>query len=178
MWGLLIAVCLGFGAPDLPGAQTKDARQRAAALAATADEHAAAGRLTEAVRTMEEAERIAPAWAELKVNLAALRSAAGDYAGAIAAARDALRLDATLEGAWVNLGLAQLKSGDAAAAAETLGRYKGHRDAPASARAALGVALLLVGDAADAEHDWPVAEAAYRAALEVDPAVLRGHYSL
>lgn len=178
MWALLLALCLATVAPDVRAGQSGNARDRAAALAATADAHASAGRLAEAILAMEEAERMAPAWAELKVNLAALRSEAGDYAGAMAAARHALRLDSTLEGAWVNLGLAELKSGDAPAAAKTLSRYKGRKDAPKAARAALGVALLLVGDAADAAHDWPGAEAAYRDAMAADPAVPRGHYSL
>jgi protein O-GlcNAc transferase len=38
--------------------------------------------------------------------------------------------------------------------------------------------LLLLGDAEDARHDWPGAEAAYRGALAADPNVPRGHYSL
>lgn len=174
----LVVFCLWTGEGQGRQAPAQDDRVRAAALAEAADRQAAAGKLAEAVRTMETAERAAPGWAELKVNLAALRSAAGDYAGAIAAARAALKIDDRLEGAWINLGLAQLKSGDAPAAAATLGRYKDRPDAPASARAALAIALVQVGDASDAKHDWPAAEAAYRSALRVDPAVPRGHYSL
>lgn len=180
-------------------------RERAAALAATAEDQAAGGRLADAIRTMEAAERLAPAWAELKVNLAALRSQAGDYAGAIAAARAALGIDPSLDGARFNLGLAQLKSGDASGAIETLEQYATSREAPPVALAALGLALfrvdraseaadvlqravqsgvrdpdvlLTLGDAEDARHDWGAAEAAYRAALAAHPNLLRGHYSL
>ena len=126
------------------------ARDRAAAVAAKAEEHAAAGRLVDAIRLMEEAERMAPAWAELKVNLAALKSQAADFDGAIAAARAALSIDRTLDGAWLNLGLAQLKSGDAAGAVVSLERFGGRRESPPVAAAALGLALFRVGRVADA----------------------------
>ena len=205
MYALVLTLGLLTGVSSVHFEQSANARQRAAALATVADEHAAAGRLAEAIRVMEEAERIAPVWPELKVNLAALRSQAGDYAGAIAAARGALQIDNGLEGAWLNLGLAQLKSGDATAAAATLTRFKDRRDAPPVAIAALGLALLRIGrtaeaaatlqravdagmrdadvllslgDAEDAKHDWTAAEAAYRRALTANPAVPRGHYSL
>lgn len=130
--------------------QQGSARDRAAAVAAKAEEHAAAGRLNDAIRLMEEAERIAPAWAELKVNLAALKSQAADFDGAIAAARAALAIDQTLDGAWLNLGLAQLKSGDAAGAVVSLERFGDRRESPPVAVAALGLALFRVGRVADA----------------------------
>ena len=136
----ILLVCLAMSiqtATRQPGA----GRERAAALAATADAQAMAGNLAAAIHTMEEAERAAPNWPELKVNLGALKSAVGDYAGAIAASRAALTIDPTLDGAWLNLGLAQLKSGDATAAAETLARFRGP-NAPPAALAGLGLALF------------------------------------
>src|SRR5690606_3830893 len=98
MYSLALVLGLLSVAPVPLPAQSPDTRREAAAIAATADAHAAAGRLDDAIRAMEEAERVAPGWAELKVNLAALRSEAGDYAGAIAAARAALKLDSSLDG--------------------------------------------------------------------------------
>jgi tetratricopeptide (TPR) repeat protein len=143
MSALVLALCvLAGGVPVAARQQPPADRERAAALAAAAEAQAARGNLKAAIRGMEDAERAAPNWPELKVNLAALRSEAGDYAGAIAAARDALEIDADLEGAWFNMGLAQLKSGDATRAAEALGRFSGRPDAPGAARAALGLALF------------------------------------
>ena len=115
------------------------AREAAAALAARADRDAAAGDLDAAVRALEEAARAAPRWAELKVNLAAMKSRAGDYAGAIAAARAALALDPSLDGARFNLGLAQFKSGDPERASATLDPYRGDATAPLAVHVALGL---------------------------------------
>ena len=149
MCALVLVVGLLASIPSLDAAQSGDSRQRAAALVQAAEGHIAAGRLADAIRAMEEAERAAPSWAELKVNIAALKSRAGDFSGAVTAARAALTIDPTLDGAWLNLGLAQLKSGDAAGAVEALRRFKDRRDAPGVAVGALGLALFGAGQVAE-----------------------------
>jgi superkiller protein 3 len=151
MYALVLACGLLASIVPVQSAQSGESRERAAALARSAEEHATAGRLAEAIRVMEEAERAAPRWAELKVNIAALKSQAEDFGGAIAAARAALAIDPTLDGAWLNLGLAQLKSGDAAGAVQALDRFKNRRDAPGVAIAALGLALFATGRDAESE---------------------------
>jgi Flp pilus assembly protein TadD len=135
--------------PIRANAHQVDARARAGQLSERADAAAAAGRLAEAVSLLEEAERLAPDWPELKVNLAAARSQAGDYEGAARAARAALALDPALDGARFNLGLALLKQGNAADAAVALAPYAGS-PAPPAVHAALGLAWLRLGRAADA----------------------------
>jgi tetratricopeptide (TPR) repeat protein len=139
--GLLLVLSLAAAVMPDNGSQ-EGLRDRAAALAADADKQAAAGNLAAAIRRMEEAERVAPDWAELKVNLAALRSEAGDYPGAISAARAALQINAELDGAWFNLGLAQLRAGDAAAAVDALKRFGVRQQTAPAAVAALGLALF------------------------------------
>ena len=124
-------------------------RERARQLIERADTAAAAGRTAEAVTLLEAAEREAPDWAELKVNLAAARSSAGDYEGAASAARAALALDPSLDGARFNLGIALLKSGDAPGAAVALAPYA-DTTAPAAVHAALGLAWMQLDRVADA----------------------------
>jgi len=124
-------------------------RERARQLIERADAAAAAGRTAEAVTLLEAAEREAPDWAELKVNLAAARSSAGDYEGAASAARAALALDPSLDGARFNLGIALLKSGDAPGAAVALAPYA-DTTAPAAVHAALGLAWMQLDRVADA----------------------------
>lgn len=141
---------LAASATQAQPARQASGRDVAATLAARASEEADRGDLSAAIRTLEEAERAAPDWAELKVNLSALRSQAEDYHGAIRAARAALEISPALDGARVNLGLAQLKSGDPAAAAETLGLYATRPDPPPVTQAALGLSLTLLGRPADA----------------------------
>lgn len=126
-----------------------DGRARARVLIEKADAATAAGRDSEALTLLEEAARAAPGWPELMVNLAAARSEAGDYAGAAAAARAALALDSSLEGARFNLGLALLKAGDAAGAADALAPYR-EAAAPPVVHAALGLALAQLEHSADA----------------------------
>jgi tetratricopeptide (TPR) repeat protein len=128
-------------------------RAAAAALAAQAEIEAARGDLAAAIRTLESAEKAAPEWAELKVNLAALRSRAGDFQGAIDAARAALALAPTLEGARINLGLAQLKAGDAAGANATLDPYRGRADVPVPVLVAIGLAAAALAHPADSAHE-------------------------
>ena len=106
-----------------------------------AEAAAQAGRAGEAVTLLEAAEREAPDWAELKVNLAAARSSAGDFKGAAAAARAALALNPSLDGARFNLGIALLKAGDPSGAAVALAPYA-NEAAPAAVHAALGLAWL------------------------------------
>lgn len=103
----------------------------------------------EAVKLLEAAEREAPDWPELKVNLAAARSGVGDYKGAASAARAALALDPSLDGARFNLGLALLKDGDAPGAAVTLAPYASAA-APPVVHAALGLAWMQMDRASDA----------------------------
>jgi tetratricopeptide (TPR) repeat protein len=134
----------------LHGAQGQNhARERARQLIERADAAVAGGRPAEAVTLLEAAERAAPDWPELKVNLAAARSSVGDYAGAAAAARAALALNPLLDGARFNLGIALLKAGDAAGAAVTLAPYK-DAPAPAAVHAALGLAWAQMDRGADA----------------------------
>jgi tetratricopeptide (TPR) repeat protein len=170
MWSLLAraapiaALCVG--AWSAVPAQQASTREIATSLAIRASEEADRGDLSAAIRTLEEAARVAPDWAELKVNLAAVRSQAGDYAGAVRAAREALALNPALDGARVNLGLAQLKSGDAAAAAETLAPYATRPDAPPVTLAALGLSLTVLARPADAFE--PLARAADAGIDDVD----------
>jgi tetratricopeptide (TPR) repeat protein len=132
-----------------PLAAQDDGRARARVLIERADAAASSGRGTEAVKLLEAAEREAPDWPELKVNLAAARSGIGDYKGAASAARAALALDPTLDGARFTLGLALLKDGDAPAAAVTLAPYASSA-APPAVYAALGLAWMQMDRAADA----------------------------
>jgi tetratricopeptide (TPR) repeat protein len=132
-----------------PLAAQDDGRERARVLIERAEAAAAAGRAAEAVKLLEAAEREAPGWPELKVNLAAARSSAGDYKGAAAAARAALTLEPTLDGARFNLGMALLKSGDAPGAAVALAPYASAQ-APPAVHAALGLAWMQMGRASDA----------------------------
>jgi tetratricopeptide (TPR) repeat protein len=141
--GLLVILLLRIAAAP-------DDRAQAARLAAEADATATAGDLGRAVALMEQAEAVAPQWAELKVNLASLRSRAGDHAGAISAARAALALSPGLAGARFNLGLAQLKSGDAAGAAATLAPYASDRRAPSPVLVALGLSLIALDRSGEA----------------------------
>ena len=161
---LLAAVLGGPSAPPDPPA---DDRARAATLAGQAQTLAAAGDVAAAIARLEEAEAAAPGWAELKVNLAALRSRSADYAGAIRDAGAALAIDPSLDGARYNLGIAQLKAGDGAAAAATLARYAG-QPSPAAVQAALGLALAALERHAESAS-------ALQAAIETgarDPALL------
>jgi tetratricopeptide (TPR) repeat protein len=124
-------------------------RERARVLIERADTAAQAGRTAEAVTLLEAAEREAPDWPELKVNLAAARSSAGDFNGAAAAARAALALDPSLDGARFNLGLALLKGGDPSGAAVALAPYA-NDTAPPAVHAALGLAWMQLDRAAEA----------------------------
>ena len=142
-----LAVLAQVSLQAVPPAQ--DARERARQLIQRADAAAAAGRAAEAVTLLEAAEREAPRWPELKVNLAAARSNAGDYAGAAAAARAALALNPSLDGARFNLGIALLKSGDAPGAAVALAPYA-DAPAPPAVHAALGLAWMQMDRASDA----------------------------
>ena len=118
-----------------------DSRAKARELIGRADAAAQAGRQSEAVTLLEAAEREAPDWPELKVNLAAARSSAGDFKGAASAARAALALNPSLDGARFNLGIALLKSGDAPGAAVALAPYASE-PAPPVVHAALGLAWM------------------------------------
>ena len=129
-------------------AQT-DNRAKARALIERADAAAQAGRAAEAITLLEAAEREAPDWPELKVNLSAARSSAGDFKGAAAAARAALALNPSLDGARFNLGIALLKSGDASGAAVALAPYA-TEPAPPAVHAALGLAWMQLHREAEA----------------------------
>jgi len=118
-------------------------------LIGRADAAAQAGRTSEAITLLEAAEREAPHWPELKVNLAAARSSAGDFKGAAAAARAALALDPSLDGARFNLGIALLKGGNPAGAAVALAPYA-NQAAPPAVHAALGLAWMQMDRAAEA----------------------------
>lgn len=143
-------------------------RRTAMALAVAAEREAAQGELAAAIRTLLRAEAADPSWLELKVNLAALLSQAGDHAGAIRAARAALAVDPALAGARFNLGLAQFKSGDYEGAMEALGRYRGDRSAPTSVHVALGLSAAALGRPAEAGAELSLAVEAGSS----DPAVL------
>ena len=124
-------------------------RAKAQTLIERADAAAQAGRAREAVTLLEAAEREAPDWPELKVNLAAARSSAGDFNGAAAAARAALALNPSLDGARFNLGLALLKAGDPSGAAVALAPYA-NEAAPPAVHAALGLAWMQLDRLAEA----------------------------
>jgi tetratricopeptide (TPR) repeat protein len=132
-----------------PARGQTNSRERARELIDRADAAAQAGRTTEAVTLLEAAEREAPDWPELKVNLAAARSSAGDFKGAAAAARAALALDPSLDGARFNLGLALLKGGEPSGAAVALAAYA-NQAAPPAVHAALGLAWMQLDRAAEA----------------------------
>ena len=143
-----IAAAILFVLPVCGFAQD-DSRAKALSLIERADAAAQAGRASEAVALLEAAEREAPDWPELKVNLAAARSSAGDFTGAAAAARAALALNPSLDGARFNLGIALLKGGDPAGAAVALAPYA-NQAAPPAVHAALGLAWMQLDRAADA----------------------------
>jgi tetratricopeptide (TPR) repeat protein len=156
---VIAVVLLAAIAPVRAGAADDD-RAQARLLAAEAERWVGAGDLTAALHALERAEVAAPRWAELKVNLAGLRSRAGDQEGAMRTARAALALDPALDGARYNLGLAQFRSGDFAGAAETLARDRAPTT-PASVLVALGLS--------EAALDRP-----HEAALSLDLAVATG----
>ena len=132
-----------------PTSAQQSSRANARALIERADAAAQAGRAAEAVTLLEAAEREAPDWPELKVNLAAARSSAGDFKGAAAAARAALALNPSLDGARFNLGLALLKGGDPSGAAVALAPYA-NEPAPPAVHAALGLAWMQLDREAEA----------------------------
>lgn len=88
--------------------------------------------------------------------------ARGDFAGAGLAAGQAVELANEDVDAWMLLGLARDRQGDAAGARQALERAR----ALAPGRADVAQNL---GSVALAQRDFPAAEAAFRAVLEIDP---------
>jgi tetratricopeptide (TPR) repeat protein len=115
-----------------------------------------------AAATLDNAIRAHPDDALLHCELGNARNARGDQKGAIAAWREASRLDQTQAVVWFNLGRAHQLRGETAAAIDALTRAR------ALAPEVLPAAILL-GDALVHAGDFDAAQAQYRDALRLHP---------
>ncbi|HET6150524.1 MAG TPA: tetratricopeptide repeat protein [Polyangia bacterium] len=148
------------------------------ALSNLALAYRAAGRLDEAIATLQSAVARAPEVADLHGNLSGLLLAADRPAEAEAAARAAVALapaDARFE---TNVGYARKEQGDLAGGAEHLRRAIAHDPANADAHWNLGLTLLTAPASGDeerqgwAELEWRHQIAGLRVALTAESAAI------
>lgn len=121
------------------------------------------GQNAEAIATLEAAAERAPRSPSVLINLGLVRAAGGDLDGAIAAHREALRLDPGRALAHLDLGLAMVAAGDVDAALLGLERAAALAPELAAARAGFGYGLM------HRPESGARAERELRRALELDP---------
>ncbi len=122
-----------------------------------------AGDARGAVEALSTAVRLAPRLTEARLQLAGAQASAGDLPAAIRTLAAALAADPTRHaGAWNDLGLYRLQTGDLDGATDALRRAVALDPRQPLARANLGAARLSAGDE-------PAAVAQFEAALRLDP---------
>src|SRR5262245_21125550 len=136
-----------------------------------AEELLALGRVDEAREEVEAALHLDPDFPEAYVDLARVRLRVQDQGGAESALRHALELDKACEGAWIALAALYREKGQDARAEQAWAQLA--KEVPTSV-----TAHHALGRAAASHDDEKGAEAHWKRALELDPALQEARVAL